>query len=101
MAHAVAEEYAPQQILVFLDEADIPLDRLPFPEQMPNVRNDPGGFVCGVLIGLDLWGSEARRILRSFVGPWLDDRFVSGPTNELRDELVEKLAVGVGTSMAT
>jgi len=92
IAYAIAEEYTPQQIPVFLDEAAIPLDRLPFPEQTPDVRGDPGGFVCGVLIGLDQWGSEGRRTLRSFVGAWLDDRFISGPTDELRTELVEKLA---------
>lgn len=92
IAYAIAEEYRPQQILVFLDEAGIPLDRLPFPDQTPDVRGDPGGFVRGVLIGLDQWGSEGRRTLRSFIGAWLDDRFISGPTDELRNELVEKLA---------
>jgi uncharacterized protein (TIGR02391 family) len=92
LAYAIADEYRPEQILVFLDEADIPLDRLPFPEQTPDVRGEPGGFVCGVLIGLDQWGSEGRRILRSFIGSWLDDRFISGPTDQLREELVEKLA---------
>ena len=92
IAYAIAEEYTPQQILVFLDEAGIPLDRLPFPDQTPDVRGDSGGFVCGVLIGLDQWGSEGRRILRSFIGSWLDDRFISGPTEELRADLVEKLA---------
>jgi uncharacterized protein (TIGR02391 family) len=92
IASAIAKEYRPQQILVFLDEAGIPLDRLPYPEQTPDVRGDPGGFVCGALIGLDQWGSEGRRILREFLGSWLDDRFISGPTDELRDELVEKLA---------
>jgi uncharacterized protein (TIGR02391 family) len=93
IAYAVAQEYTPQQILVFLDEeADIPLDRLPLPEETPDVRGDPGNFVCGVLIGLDQWGSEGRRILREFIGSWLDDRFISGPTDELRNDLVEKLA---------
>ena len=93
IAYAVAEEYTPQQILVFLnEEADIPLDRLPLPEETPDVRGDPGNFVCGVLIGLDQWGSEGRRILRGFIGSWLDDRFISGPTDELRNDLVEKLA---------
>lgn len=91
-AYAIAEEYTPQQVLVYLDEAGIPLNRLPLPEETPDVRSDPGGFVCGVLIGLDQWGSEGRRILRSFIGSWLDDRFISGPTDELRDDLVEKLA---------
>lgn len=92
IANAIAEEYSPQQILVFLDEAGIPLDRLPLPEQAPGARPDPGSFVCGVLIGLDQWGSDGRRILRSFIGSWLDDRFISGPTDELRDDLIEKLA---------
>lgn len=72
--------------------AGIPLHRLPLPSETPDVRGDPGGFVCGVLIGLDQWGSEGRRILRSFIGAWLDDRFISGPIDELRDGLVEKLA---------
>ncbi len=62
------------------------------PEQTPSVRGDPGNFVYGVLIGLDQWASEGRRILRSFIGSWLDDRLISGPTNELRNDLVEKLA---------
>jgi uncharacterized protein (TIGR02391 family) len=92
IALAIAEEYAPQQILVFLDEAGIPLDRLPLHEETPDVRGDPRGFVCGVLIALDAWGSEGRRILREFIGSWLDDRFISGPTDELRIDLVEKLA---------
>jgi uncharacterized protein (TIGR02391 family) len=92
IAFAIAEEYTPQQILAFLDEAGIPLDRLPFPEQTPDVRGDPGNFVCAVLIGLDQWGSEGRRVLRSFIGSWLDDRFISGPTDEMRDDVIEKLA---------
>jgi uncharacterized protein (TIGR02391 family) len=92
IAFAIAEEYTPQQILVFLQEAGVPLDRLPLPDETPDVRGDRGGFVCGVLIGLDEWGSEGRRILREFIGSWLDDRFISGPTDELRSGLVEKLA---------
>jgi uncharacterized protein (TIGR02391 family) len=92
VAYATAEEYRAEQILVFLDEAGIPLGRLPLPEGTPDARGDPGGFVCGVLIGLDQWGSEGRRILRSFIASWLDDRFISGSADQLRDELVEKLA---------
>jgi hypothetical protein len=82
IAQAIAEEYSPPQVLAFLDEAGIPLDRLPPPEGTPDVRDDRGGFVCGVLLGLDQWGSEGRRILREFMGSWLDDRFISGrPTS--------------------
>lgn len=65
---------------------------MPLPEQTPDVGSDPGDFVCSVLIGLDMWGSEGRHILHSFTGSWLDDRFISGPADELRGELVEKLA---------
>jgi uncharacterized protein (TIGR02391 family) len=30
--------------------------------------------------------------LRAFAGSWLDDRFISGPTEKLRTDLIEKLA---------
>lgn len=99
IASAIAEEYTPQQILVFVHEAGIPLDRLPLPEETPDVRSDRGGFVRGVLVGLDRWNSEGRRILREFIGSWLDDRFISGPTGELRTDLIEKLARRGGTSL--
>ena len=92
IAYAIAEEYTPPQILVFLHETGIPLDRLPYPDQTPDVGVDPGNFVCAVLMGLDQWGSEGRRILRGFLGSWLDDRFISGPTDELRNDAVEKFA---------
>jgi hypothetical protein len=92
IAHAIAEEYSPEQILVFLDESGIPLNRLPLPDGTPDVRGDPGGFVCGVLFGLDEWGSEGRRVLRLFVGSWLDDRLISSPTDDLRTVLLERFA---------
>jgi uncharacterized protein (TIGR02391 family) len=47
-----------------------------------------------VLIGLELSGSEGRRILRRFIGSWLDDRLISGPTDNLRNDLTDKLARG-------
>jgi uncharacterized protein (TIGR02391 family) len=89
---AIAEQYRPEQILAFLKEGGLPLDRLPLPERTPDIETDRGGFVYGVLVGLDLWWSEGRRTLRSFVGAWLDDRMISGPTDELRRTLVEQLA---------
>jgi uncharacterized protein (TIGR02391 family) len=92
IASAIAEEYTTQQILIFLGEGGIPLDRLPLPEETPDVRADPSGFVFGVLIGLDMWDSGGRRILRGFIGAWLDDRMISGPNNDLRSVLVEQLA---------
>jgi uncharacterized protein (TIGR02391 family) len=92
IASVIAKEYTPRQILVFLREGGAPLDRLPLPAETPEVSSDPGSFVYGVLIGLDQWGSEGRRILREFIGSWLDDRLNSGPPDELRIDLIEKLA---------
>lgn len=92
IAEAIAGEYRPEQLLVFFDESGIPLDRIPLPEGTPRPGIDPGPYACAVLFGLDQWGSEGRRILRQFVGSWLDDRLVSGPYDELRESVVEKLA---------
>lgn len=92
IALAIATEYMPQQIMVFLLEGGVPLDRLPLPVGTPQVDPDRAGFVYGVLVGLDLWGSEGRRILRSFIGAWIDDRMESGPPEDLRRKLVEELA---------
>ena len=92
VAYAIAEEYRPEQVRAFLDETGIPLDRLPLPQGTPDVRGDPGNFACGVLFGLDQWGSEGRRILRRFVGLWLDDRLISGPSDDLRTSLIERFA---------
>src|SRR5262249_49234504 len=92
IAYAIAGEYRPEQIVTFLDEFGFPFDRLPLPDGTPDVRSDPGNFVCGVFFGLDQWGSEGRRILREFVGSWLDDRLISGPADELRTTLIERFA---------
>jgi uncharacterized protein (TIGR02391 family) len=90
---AIAAEYTtPHQILVFLREAGIPLDRLALDEEPPDIRTNRADFVYAMLVGLEMWGSEGRRILRSFVGAWLDDRMISGPADDLRRTLVEQLA---------
>ena len=90
---AIAEEYAtPNQVLQFLGEGGIPLDRLTFPEEAPDIQTNRGDFVYAVLVALDMWSSEGRRSLRRFLGEFLDDRMNSGPTEELRQKLVEQLA---------
>lgn len=86
IAAAIESEYREDQVLQFLHESGIPLDRIPDPGQPA-----PGG-VYGVLNALDIWGSEGRRILREFVGQWLDDQLLSGPDNDLRMTLLDKFA---------
>jgi uncharacterized protein (TIGR02391 family) len=82
---AISQEYRPEQVVVFLREADLPPYGLPVPD---GLGGDPGE-VLGWLAGQ---GSEGRRALRSFLGRWLDNRLMSGPGDELRRTLIDQLA---------
>jgi hypothetical protein len=87
VAESIANEYRPDQIPPFLHESGIPLDRLPLPDGAPD-------DVSAVLAALDQWGSEGRRILRTFLGRWLDNRLLTGPDDELRVKVLDQLARG-------
>ncbi|MEW2386568.1 TIGR02391 family protein [Micromonospora sp. NPDC047707] len=86
VAASIESEYRPDQIPLFLEESGIPLDRIPLPEGTPR------GDVDAVLKALDQWGSEGRRIMRSFLGRWLDDQLHTGPDDEVRGTIIERLA---------
>ncbi len=87
VGEAIEANYSREQLVTFLHESGVPLDGLP---AVPaNGRIDT---VHSVLTALGQWGSEGRRILRRFVGSWLDDRLVLGPDDELRAILIEQLA---------
>jgi uncharacterized protein (TIGR02391 family) len=86
IATAIAEEYAPDEVAVFLAEEGIPPPQLPLPEDMTE------GDAQVILASLWRWGSEGRRIVRRFIGRWLDDRLLTGPDPELRARLIEQLA---------
>jgi len=84
---AIEQNYSRAQIVTFLSESGVPLGDLPavaVDNRIDTVHN--------VLVALDQWGAEGRRILRSFIGRWLDDRLHSGPDPELRGILIEQLA---------
>ena len=68
VADALRAEYRPSQCRVFLREAGVPVERL-------EVDDGHDNYALLVLIALDEWGSEGRRVLRTFLGQWL-----SGPT---------------------
>lgn len=87
IGEAIEENYTREQLVTFLDESGIPLDRLP----MPSATGRTDTFYS-VLVALDEWGSEGRRILRRFIGSWLDDRLLSGPDDGLRSHLIEQFA---------
>lgn len=86
IAAAVSEMYEPDQAQVFLREAGIPPEGTGLPE---NVR---AGDLLDVLTGVYRAGSAGRRALRSFIGRWLDDQLISGPSDEQRSAIVEQLA---------
>lgn len=86
VAASIESEYRPDQIPLFLADAGIPLDRIPLPSGAQ--RDD----VNAVLEALDQWGSEGRRIMRGFLGRWLDDQLHTGPDDEVRVTIIEQLA---------
>src|SRR5207248_3224847 len=86
VAAAIEDEYRRDQIPLFLRESGIPLERVPVPEGTSETDVD------AVLEALDQSGSEGRRILRTFLGRWLDDRLHTGPDNDLRVILIDQLA---------
>jgi len=86
IALAIAEQYAPDEVADFLAEEGIP----------PHEIGLPGSITAGdaheILAAVWRWGSEGRRMVRRFLGRWLDDRLLSGPDAELRARLIEQLA---------
>ena len=86
VAGLIAEQYAADEVAVFLAEEGIP------PAQMPLPAGTGPGDVHALLATLWRWGSEGRRMFRRFLGRWLDDCLLSGPDAELRAALTEQLA---------
>lgn len=86
VAASITEQYAPDEVVVFLAEEGIP------PAQMPLPEGTHPADAHAVLAALWRWGSEGRRATRRFLGRWLDDCLLSGPDAELRAALIEQLA---------
>jgi uncharacterized protein (TIGR02391 family) len=83
---AISHEYAPDQAAVFLGEKGIPPDWL--------VVQDPTAGTDAHTILAAVWraGSLGRRLVRQFLGRWLDGQLITCPDGELRAALVEQLA---------
>jgi uncharacterized protein (TIGR02391 family) len=86
VADAITAEYAPDQVVTFLGEQGIPPGWLTFPD------GTAGGDAHQVLAAVWRAGSMGRRLLRTFLGHWLDGRLITGPDGDLRAALVEQLA---------
>jgi len=87
IARTIEGQYSREQVVVFLEEGGIQLDQLHAPADF-----QPNG-VLDILLALDKWGgSNGRRLLRSFIGRWLDNRLNTGPDDDCRVSLVGQLA---------
>jgi uncharacterized protein (TIGR02391 family) len=86
VADAITREYAPDQRVTFLGEQGIPPDWLALPEETAE------GDVHAALATTWRAGSEGRRLVRHFLGRWLDDQLITGPDAEQRATLIEQLA---------
>ncbi|RSM35870.1 TIGR02391 family protein [Amycolatopsis balhimycina DSM 5908] len=86
IAAAIRAEYSPEQIAIFLRESNLIPDRISLPDNV-NHGDPMEVFAC---LEQQL-GSEGRRVLRGFLGRWVEGGLLSGPTRELRVALVEQL----------
>ena len=86
VAAAITDEYAPDQVVIFLVEQGIPPDWLALPE------GTAGGDAHAVLAAVWRSGAQGRRLVRRFLGRWLDGELITGPDGELRAALTEQLA---------
>jgi uncharacterized protein (TIGR02391 family) len=86
VAEAITREYAPDQVVLFLDEQGIPPNWLVLPD------GTDAGDAHAVLATVWRAGSQGRRLVRHFLGRWLDGQLITGPDSELRAALVEQLA---------
>lgn len=78
-------EYSSTQCATFFREAGIPIDKL-------HVEQSSTAYSLDVLLALDNWGSQGRRVLRGFLGAWLGDQLASGPAPELRSKITRSLS---------
>jgi uncharacterized protein (TIGR02391 family) len=85
-AAAIDHEYAPDQAATFLGEQGIPPHWLPV-EDVETKRDTHATLA-------QLWraGSMGRRLVRQFLGRWLNGDLITGPDAELRAALIEQLA---------
>ena len=83
---AIIGEYAPDQVATFLGEQGLPPDWLSLPEGTAN------GDAHAILAAVWRAGSMGRRLVRHFLGRWLDGQLITGPDGELQARLREQLA---------
>jgi hypothetical protein len=86
IAHAIGDSYLASQLPTFLLDSSVP------PQFIPEESADnKWEYVRAVLIRLHDGGSDARRVLRTFIGQWLGDRLHTGPSSDARQQILRQL----------
>ena len=86
IARSIGDTYTPAQLPRYLRDSGIPAELVP-----PSVTGDKWSYVFDILSALHEGGSEACRILRNFIGGWLDGRHHAPPPTDVRKRIVALL----------
>jgi uncharacterized protein (TIGR02391 family) len=87
IAKAISDTYTPAQLPRHLLNSGVPAEYL---EGLDPTQGKMA-YVFSVLDALHEGGSAARRVLRQFVGGWLDGRYHDAPTTDVRRRLLAVL----------
>ena len=86
IAREIGDTYTADQIPKFLADSGIP------PEYVPiNQGDSKWEYVLLILDRLDERGSASRRVLREFIGAWLDNRLHTWPEEDARRRILRQL----------
>lgn len=86
IARSIGGTYTPAQLPRYLRDSGIP------PEAVPSsVTGDKWSYVLDILSALHEGGSDARRVLRNFIGGWQDGRHHAPPPTDVRKRIVALL----------
>jgi uncharacterized protein (TIGR02391 family) len=83
---AITDQYMPDDRALLLAEEGIPPKQMALPDGLKSAD------VHEVLVAVWRWGSPGRRVVRRFLGRWLDNQLLTGPDVELRGLLLEQQA---------
>jgi len=83
IADAISYQYSESQLGTFLTDSGIP----DLVAQMPGSKDS----LVSMFLALHDEGAAARRLLRTFIGCWLSDQLLTGPTPELKEKLLKQL----------
>ncbi len=87
VARVIGDAYTGTQLGRFFEESGVPHEWIP-----PFGDGTKWVYVRELLVALAEGGTAQRRVVRRFLGAWLDNRLHSGPDAETRDRLARDFA---------